>query len=100
MMRPADLKQGKMDLLEAPRTHNLVLKAGSPPAWKSNWLAKIPFVGHYLYLWLVGVWTYTTEYEGIADFLAEDLEQGSEEWLGQKVAFKKREEAQVAQVLL
>lgn len=47
-------------------------------------------IGRYLYVWLFAVWTYTTKYEKVADFLAEDLERGSEEWVGMKVGYKEK----------
>jgi hypothetical protein len=34
---------------------------------------------------------YATELENVADFLAEDLESGSMEWVGRKVGMKQRE---------
>jgi hypothetical protein len=90
MMHPANPKQGVFQPLKAPEPHNLVVKATVAPGWESSWLEKVPLIGRYLYVWLFAVWTYTTKYEKVADFLAEDLERGSEEWVGMKVGYKEK----------
>jgi len=93
MMRPADPKQGVFELLDAPRHHDLLLKASAPPAWKNNWLINIPWIGGYFNGFITALREYQTEYEDVADFVAEDLEKGSEEWLGLKVGMKERAKA-------
>lgn len=79
-----------VERLAAPTRHSLVLRADEPPAWVDSWIKNIPFVGDYLSLLLV-IPQYTTELEDVADFLAEDLESGSTEWVGRKVGMKQRE---------
>lgn len=85
-MHPADRKN-----VTTPRSHNLVASAGTPPDWPVHtWLEKIPLIGWHLNLLFVASVTYATVYEEVADFLAEDLEVGGEEWVGKKVALKER----------
>lgn len=88
IMKPGNQNQGVFQLLDAPRHHNLVLKATSPPAWENTWVILIPLIGVFLNLWVVLFRQYTTTYRDVADFLAEDLEDGSEEWIGMRVGMK------------
>jgi len=83
-------KEGVFGLLDAPQPHNLMLKATAPPAWENTWLLKIPWIGPYLNLFVIVLWQYQTKYEDVADFLAEDLKSGSEEWVGLKVGMKEK----------
>ena len=87
IMKPA---LSGVERLAAPTRHSLVLRADEPPAWVDSWAKNIPFIGDYLSLLLV-IPQYTTELEDVADFLAEDLESGSTEWVGRKVGMKQRE---------
>jgi hypothetical protein len=88
VMHPADPQQKTMDVLEAPRGHNLALKASVPPEWENTWLVHIPYFGLGLNLWWNVVLSYSTILEDVADFLADDLAIGSEEWVGLKVGMK------------
>jgi hypothetical protein len=90
MMKPA---VPGIELLAAPRKHRLVLKADEPPGWVDHWVRSVPLVGRYLNLLMV-VPQYTTELEDVADFLAEDLESKSMDWVGKKVGMKQREKGQ------
>jgi hypothetical protein len=56
----------------------------------------IPFIGVFLNLWVVIFGQYTTTYEDVADFLAEDLEVGSEKWIGKRVGMKDKEKIKTA----
>ncbi len=86
MMHPADAKQGVLGL----RPHNLLVQADTVPDWQESWLSRIPLIGWYLNtIVAVGI-TYATVYEEVADFLAEDLEKGNDEWVGKKVALKEK----------
>jgi hypothetical protein len=87
LMFPANPKQGTFELLDAPRHHNLILKATSPPGWENTWLTKIPVIGYYLNLWVVVLFSFSTIYEDVADMMAADLESGSKEWIGMKVGY-------------
>jgi hypothetical protein len=87
MMTPA---LSGIEPLPAPWRHSLVLRADEPPRWKDSWIRNVPLVGDYLNLLLV-VPQYTTELEDVADFLAEDLESKSVEWVGRKVGMKQKE---------
>ena len=87
-MRPADPKQGAFQLLDGPRHHNLVLRAFTPPAWENTWVMSIPLIGVFLNLLVVLFGQYMTALEDVGDFLAEDLESGSDEWIGKRVGMK------------
>lgn len=87
-MQPSNPNQGLFGIIDTPKPHNLLLKATSPPAWQSSWLSKVPFVGSFLILLLASLSVYVTKYEDVADFLAEDLEKGGDEWVGKKVGMK------------
>jgi hypothetical protein len=88
MMDPSNPKQGVFELLDEPYHHELLVKATSPPGWEKTWLGSVPLTGPYLNWLYVGLVIYRTKYEDVADFLAEDLESGSEEWVGKKVGVK------------
>ena len=90
-MKPANPNQGAFELLDAPNHHNLALTATSPPAWENTWIMMIPFMGVFLNLWVVLFKQYTTRYEDVADFLAEDLESGSQKWIGMRVGMKDKQ---------
>jgi hypothetical protein len=92
-MRP---NQGQFGLLDTPNHHNLLLKATSPPAWEDSWVRRIPFIGMFLNFLVVVLGQYNTKYEDVADFLAEDLESGSKEWVGMRVGMKDKEKVKVA----
>ena len=49
----------------------------------------MPFIGEFVNIWMVLLFQYGTKYEAAADFLAEDLEKGSEDFLGVRVGMKK-----------
>lgn len=51
----------------------------------------LPFIGVYLNLWVVIFGQFGTKYEDVADFFAEDLENGSQEWVGLRVGMKDKE---------
>ena len=75
--------------LAQPRTHGLLVKAGSPPGWEDHWVRDIPLVGPYLNL-IVEISNYTTKLEDVADLVAEDLESDGPEWVGKRVGMKER----------
>lgn len=87
-MVPANPKQGAFQPLEAPRQHNLLVGATNPPGWKDTWIGRIPIIGPYINWFYMLTVEYKAEYESVADFLAEDLENGNDEWIGKRVAVK------------
>ncbi|KAH6713590.1 hypothetical protein DL95DRAFT_383840 [Leptodontidium sp. 2 PMI_412] len=89
-MTPQDPKQGLFQPLEAPQKHDLLAKATTLPAWRTSWIESIPIIGPFFYAIYIGLVYYRTEYEAMADFLAEDLAIGGEEWIGKKVAVIKK----------
>ncbi|ESZ98829.1 hypothetical protein SBOR_0798 [Sclerotinia borealis F-4128] len=95
-MVPADAKQQCVELLDAPQHHNLLLSAGAPPAFDNTWLAYILWVELWIDFWFSVLWSYSTKYEDVADFLAEDLEYGHEQWVGKKVGMKDRKKLKSA----
>ena len=88
IMVPANPKQVTFDLLNAPKPHNLLLKASYPPGWQNTWLLNIPWIGVTLNMAFIILTACTTKYEDVADLLAGDLASGSEEWIGMKVGMK------------
>lgn len=95
IMDPLNPKQGVFELLDKPHHHDLLVKATSPPGWEKTWLGSVPLIGPYLNWLYVGLVIYRTKYEDVADFLAEDLESGSEEWVGKKVGVKQKSKKDV-----
>lgn len=95
-MKPANPNQGVFELLDTSSHHNLLLKAKSPPAWEDTWLRTIPIIGMFLNFLVVVLGQFNTKYEDVADFLAEDLESGSEEWVGMRVGMKDKEKIKAA----
>jgi hypothetical protein len=95
MMHPSNPKQGLFEPLDAPKHHDLLVKATSPPSWEKTWLGSVPVIGPYLNVYYVGAVLYRTKYEAVADFLAEDLETVSEEWIGKKVGLKEKRKKDV-----
>jgi len=95
MMSPTNPKQGVFELLDAPQRHDLLVKATSPPGWERTWLGSVPLIGPYLNVFYAGLVTYRTKYEDVADFLADDLESGSDEWVGKKVGVKQKSKRDV-----
>lgn len=87
---PAEKKQGLYEPLNAPRTHDLMVKSKIPPDWEESWLRYVPFIGGFLNLLYAIAARYGAKYEDVADFLAEDLENGSQEWVGERVGVKQR----------
>ena len=81
--------------LNTPRAHKLLLAAGSPPGWEDHWVRNVPLVGVYMNL-LISVASHTTELEDVADFVAEDLESGSDEWVGKRVGIKQKQKMKSA----
>jgi hypothetical protein len=88
IMVPSDPKQGLFEPLNAPQPHGLLVEAGSPPGWEKTWLGSVPLIGPYLNAFYAVLVIYRTKYEAVADFLAEDLEKESNEWVGKKVGLK------------
>lgn len=86
IMRPA---HPTIELLASPRNHNLIVGHTSPPGWKDHWVRNVPVVGPYLNL-LYEIMYYTTSLEDVADFIAADLESGSQDWIGKKVGAKEK----------
>ncbi|KAF4633381.1 hypothetical protein G7Y89_g4740 [Cudoniella acicularis] len=84
MMSPENPKQIIFDTLEIPNSHKLLVGATTLPGWESSCLAKIPLIGPYLDVYYLSIVKYATKYEAVADFLAEDLEKQSEEYIGMK----------------
>lgn len=75
--------------LTSPRTHDLDSAIGSPPSWNTHFVRSVPFIGAFLNL-LVQVPAYMTKLEEVADFISEDLEKSTDEFVGQKVGLKGR----------
>jgi len=90
MMHPLDPEQAVFKALDAPRPHNLLLGDTTALAWVDSWWSKIPFIGKYINVWAVVLSQYATKYEAAADFLAEDLEKESKEFIGLKVGMKEK----------
>lgn len=88
MMYPIDPQQGPFSPIKEIKPHGLRVKAGSPPEWKDHWLGRLWWIGPYLNVWRAAIYDYSTHYENVADFLAEDLERGGDEWVGKRVALK------------
>ncbi|KAI2082441.1 hypothetical protein LOZ36_005960 [Ophidiomyces ophidiicola] len=82
-----------IELLSQPETHNLLTGEGVPPAWPRLWVGRIPWIGSSLEI-ILNTIGYTTKLEHIADFIAEDLENGNQHWVGKLVGFKEREKSQ------
>jgi hypothetical protein len=74
--------------LPAPRAHHLIAKAETVAGWEDYWVRKLPRVGTWANLMLHVLHGYTTSLEDVADFLAEDLESESQQWVGNKVGIK------------
>ncbi|TVY26477.1 hypothetical protein LHYA1_G005612 [Lachnellula hyalina] len=89
-MHPLDRQQTVFEPLNAPRPHNLLLGVTTLPAWVDSWWTHVPFIGEFVNIWVVLLFQYGTKYEAAADFLAEDLERGSEEFVGVRVGMKKK----------
>ncbi|TVY38997.1 hypothetical protein LOCC1_G006872 [Lachnellula occidentalis] len=89
-MQPLDRQQTVFEPLNAPRPHNLLLGVTTVPAWVDSWWIHVPLIGNFLNIWIVLVSQYSTKYEAAADFLAEDLEKGSEEFVGLRVGMKEK----------
>ncbi|KAF8862876.1 hypothetical protein BDZ45DRAFT_798782 [Acephala macrosclerotiorum] len=88
MMYPIDPKQGLFKPIDKVKSHGLLVSAGSPPGWKDHWLGRLWWIGPYLNVWRAVFADYSTHYENVADFLAEDMERGGDEWIGKRVALK------------
>jgi hypothetical protein len=89
-MVPSDPKQGPFEPLNAAQPHDLLVGATSPPGWENTWLGSVPLIGPYLNAIYVCLVIYSTKYEAMADFLAEDLEKENSEWIGKRVGMKER----------
>lgn len=89
-MQPLDGQQTVFEPLDAPRPHNLLLGAMAMPAWVDSWWTHVPLIGHFVNIWMLLWCHYRTKYEAAADFLAEDLEMGSEEFWGLRVGMKEK----------
>jgi len=90
MMYPLDPKQTVLELLEAPRPHNLLLGKTFQPGWVDTWWSNIPFIGNLINMMVVALTQYNTTLEAAADFLAEDLEKDSGEFIGSRVGMKEK----------
>ncbi len=90
-MYPLDPKQGAFQLLGSPIPHGLHLQADEAPGWQHSWLEYIPWIGQSLHILGVQFWRYKTRYEKVADALAEELEQGSDMWVGKRVGYIEKE---------
>jgi hypothetical protein len=90
-MQPQNPAQGLFMPLAAPTSHNLLVSADELPDWQPTWISRIPIMGWYLNILMAMTITYATVYEEVADFLAADLESGSSEFVGKKVALKEKE---------
>ncbi|KAH7346745.1 hypothetical protein BKA65DRAFT_399818 [Rhexocercosporidium sp. MPI-PUGE-AT-0058] len=89
-MTPQNPKQGLFQPLETPQKHNLLASATTLPAWRTSWIEYIPAIGPFIYGIYMALVYYLTEYEAMADFLAEDLAIGNEEYIGKRVAVIKK----------
>lgn len=88
-MTARDRKQGLFQPLDAPRHPDLLVEATTLPFWRNSWVERIPVVGMFIHC-LCMLMTYCTELEVMADFLAEDLATGNEEWIGKKIGVLQR----------
>jgi hypothetical protein len=86
-MEPENSSQGQMDAQHIKSPHGLLGKATSPPGWRSSRTESIPVIGRVVWM-LYMMFSYTTRYEAVADFLAEDLERQESEWIGKAVGVK------------
>lgn len=90
MMYPLDPKQKILELLEAPRPHNLLIEKTFAPGWVDTWWKYLPIIGSFINLVVVILLRYSTKLEAAADFLAEDLEKDSGEFVGLKLGMKEK----------
>ncbi|KAI9852709.1 MAG: hypothetical protein M1838_005904 [Thelocarpon superellum] len=67
-----------------PAPAPLISAATYPPEWQESWVQRVPLIGGCLLL-LSNAMRYLITYESAADFIAADLETGSDEWIGQRV---------------
>lgn len=76
--------------LESPRTHSLISAKGMLAGWADlPWTTRIPLIGWIITMVLL-VSRYTTNLEDVADFIAEDLKLGSEEFIVERVGIKQK----------
>jgi len=94
-MYPSNRKQGLFEPIVSRKSHDLLVKAGSPPAWETTWLECLPFIGHFLNFFYIFITRFQTKYEDVAEFLAEDLKTGSGEWVGKTVGVKQKSKKNV-----
>ena len=84
-----------VDVLPAPRVHQLSVKTGSPPDWKDSWVRQVPLVGLYLNLYPT-VSSYTAKYEEVGGLLAASVGEAGDGYIGQLVGYKATDKAKSA----
>lgn len=87
-MDPANRTKGQFESFDGPQPHHLLVKASYPPCWIDSPLVHIPLIGPGLNIGLGILRNLDTTYEDVADFLAADLDSGSQEWVGLKLGIK------------
>lgn len=66
------------------KKNGLIAKARTLPEWQDSWVKHIPLLGNFLWCGL-NASRYSTTLEDNAEFIADDLDKGTDEWVGQKV---------------
>jgi hypothetical protein len=92
-MQDAPRKSKVLDVLEAPRHHDLIIQSTILPDWEWSWLSKLPYIGELFkrFEWLlIVIFQYDAFYEDVADFVAEDLEVGGQLRVGMEVGYKQK----------
>lgn len=79
----------EIDILQAPRGNDLLLKIGEMPAWRGTWVGNVPVIGRTLdFFWCIN--EYSTKLDDVADLIAEDLASGEKRFVGCMVGMKER----------
>jgi len=86
VMKPAFATQ-ELKILEQPRKREFMMKADVPPELTNPLYGKLPLVGGYLSTFNTMV-NHVTTLEENADFMAEDLASGSQQWIFRRVGVK------------
>jgi hypothetical protein len=93
MMQDSPPKRDVLDILQAPKHHDLNIQPTIMPDWEWGWISRLPYIGGFLKrvdLWFILLRQYNAQYEEVADFVAEDLEIGREARVGMEVGYKQK----------
>ena len=87
MLCPADMAPVSSEIVvpTKPLPAKLIANGVTPPLFKDSWLRYIPLIGRSIVAGMNAA-RYNTTLEQAADFIASDLEEGSESrWIGMAV---------------